>query len=154
MNLLDHFVLQHVQIAFLQSELVRVSAEPGMRDAKVEMNLTPRILEANGGAELPSYQVSARLGCNSGMLDEEAPAFTATVRLEAIYQQTSGSPMDVAEFTNHHATLARQLYPMLQQEMRGLLTRMGLSQIQLPFDLKPRPESSGETTVRVSSSLH
>ena len=42
MNLFDQFILQHVQVAVLRSELVRVSREPGMQEAKVELNLTPR----------------------------------------------------------------------------------------------------------------
>ncbi len=62
--------------------------------------------------------------------------------------------MDINEFTSHHAVLARQLYPMLQQEMRGLLSRMGLAQIQLPFDLAPRQAEAGRPSVEVSPSLH
>ena len=37
MNLLDQFILQHVQISVLRTELVRVSREPGMQEAKVEL---------------------------------------------------------------------------------------------------------------------
>ena len=154
MNLLDHFILQHVQVSILKSELVRVTREAGMHDAKVELNLTPRVLEPDEDTHLPSYQVSARLKCESGSEDEDGPAFNASVGIEAIYQQTSGEPLDVHEFTNHHSTLARQLYPLLQQEMRGLLSRMGLSQIQLPFDLAPRVPDVEGLSVEVSHSLH
>ncbi len=28
---------------------------------------------------------------------------------------------------SHHASLARQIYPLLAQELRGLLTRLGLN---------------------------
>ncbi len=73
---------------------------------------------------------------------------------EAIYQQTDGDPVDVAEFTNHHASLTRQLYPLLQQELRMLLVRLGLEQIHLPFDLAARVDSPDVETVRVSGSLH
>lgn len=154
MNLLEHFVLQHLQVLQLKSELLRASSEPGMQEAKVEMNLTPRLMESDSGSDLPSYQVSAELGCESGLANESGPAFTAAVRLKAIYQQTSGTPVDFAEFTSHHATLARQLYPLLQQEMRGLLTRMGLSQIQLPYDLTPREHTVEAEAVELSGSLH
>ena len=154
MNLIEHFILQHVQFSVLRSELLRVTRDAGMHEAKVELNLTPRLLEPEENNHLPSYQVSARLECESGSEEAEGPAFRATVGLEAIYQQTSGNPLDVHEFTSHHSTLARQLYPMLQQEMRGLLSRMGLYQIQLPFDLAPRvPEVEGPK-VEVSPSLH
>jgi hypothetical protein len=154
MSLLDKFILHHVQISKLRTELVRVSREPGMQEAKVELNLTPRVIESDTDAVLPSYQVSAKLNCASASNDESGPAFKANVGIEAVYQQVSGDPMDITEFTNQHAVLARQLYPMLQQEMRGLLARMGLSQIQLPFDLAPRIQKTGGPTVEVSGSLH
>ena len=137
MNLLDHFILQHCQVSLLQGELLRVSREGSMQDAKVEMNLTPRLMEMDSGDKLPSYHVSARLICIGNSGDDSGPAFKAKVGIETVYQQISGEPIDISEFTNHHASLARQIYPLLAQELRGLLTRMGLTNIQLPFDLNP-----------------
>jgi len=137
MNLLDNFILQHCQISLLRGELLRVSREGAMKDAKVEMNLTPRLIEMDSGEQLPSYQVSARLVCIGGAGDDSGPAFKARVGIETVYQQMSGHPIDISDFTNHHASLARQIYPLLAQELRGLLTRMGLTNIQLPFDLNP-----------------
>jgi hypothetical protein len=137
MNLLDHFILHHFQVSMLRAELLRVTREGTMQDAKVEMNLTPRLMEMDSGDHLPSYQVSARLICIGGINKDPGPAFKAKVGIETVYQQTSGDPIDISEFTNHHASLARQIYPLLAQELRGLLTHMGLSQIQLPFDLNP-----------------
>jgi len=154
MNLLDQFILQHVQLSVLHAELIRSSRKPGMQEAKVELNLTPRVMEVDGDSPLPSYQVSAKLNCDCTSEDESGPAFKALVGIEAVYQQVSGSPMDIGEFTRQHAVLARQLYPLLQQEMRGLLARMGLSQIQLPFDLAPRLPNAGGVSVEVSDSLH
>jgi hypothetical protein len=61
MNLLDQFVLQHVQVSELNAELIKVSKESGTQDAKVELNLTPRPMQADAGKNLPAYQVSARL---------------------------------------------------------------------------------------------
>ena len=152
MNLLDHFILQHFQVSLLRAELLRVSREGTMQDAKVEMNLTPRLMEKSSGDQLPSYQVSARLTCIGHSVDDAGPAFKAKVGIETVYQQTSGEPVDISEFTNHHATLARQIYPLLAQELRGLLARMGLSNIQLPFDLNPSSHkinvSPGEAPVR------
>ena len=138
MNLLDHFILQHFQISHLHGELLRVSREGAMQEAKVEMNLTPRLMEMDTGDKLPSYQVSGRLVCIGGSDDDSEPAFKAKVGIETVYQQTSGDPVDISEFTNHHASLARQIYPLLAHELRGLLMRMGLSNIQLPFDLNPQ----------------
>lgn len=154
MNLLEHFVLHHIQLSLLHTELVRVSRESGMQEAKVELNLTPRVMEADEDSVLPSYQVSAKLNCDSASEDDSGPAFKAMVGIEAVYKQIIGDPMDINEFTNHHSVLARQLYPLLQQEMRGLLARMGLSHIQLPFDLAPRTPNVDGPTIEISGSLH
>jgi hypothetical protein len=138
MNLLEYFTLHHYQVSQLQGELLRVSREGAMQEAKVEMNLTPRLLEMDSGDKLPKYQVSARLTCIGGAKDESGPAFKARVGFEMVYQQSFGDPIDISEFTSHHASLARQIYPLLAQELRCLLTRLGLSDIQLPFDLNPK----------------
>ena len=80
--------------------------------------------------------------------------FKAKVGFEAIYQQVQGNPVDVAEFTSNHASLTRQLYPLLQQELRTLLVRLGLEQIHLPFDLAARIDQPQNQTVQVSGAVH
>ena len=135
MNLLDHFILQHCQVSLLHCELLNVSRDGAMQDAKVELNLTPRLMELDSGDKLPAYQISAKLICIGGPGDKTGPAFKAKVSIETIYKQISGQPIDISDFTNHHASMARQIYPLMAQELRGLLTRMGLTNIQLPFDL-------------------
>jgi len=154
MNLLDHFLLQHCQVSLLQGELLRVDREGAMKDAKVEMNLTPRLMEMDSGDRLPSYQVSARLICIGGAGDDSGPAFKAKVGIETVYQQLSGDPVDISEFTSHHASLSRQIYPLLAQELRGLLTRLGLSNIQLPFDLNPRSKRINVSREEVQPQVH
>lgn len=156
MNLLDQFVLQHVQVSLLKAKLIHVSKEPGAQQAKVEMNLTPRMLETDSGDNLPSYQVSARLSCRGGAEndDEAGPKFEAQVGFEAIYQQTEGEPVDITVFTANHASLTRQLYPLLQQELRMLLVRLGLEQIHLPYDLAAQVDLSEGEAVQISGSLH
>lgn len=154
MNLLDHFLLQHFQISLLHGELLRVSREGAMQDAKVEMNLKPRLMEMDSGDKLPSYQVSARLVCIGGASEKSGPAFKAKVGIETVYQQYSGEPIDISEFTNHHASLARQIYPLLAQELRCLLSRMGLSDIQLPFDLNPGSKKINVSKEEVRTRVH
>lgn len=154
MNLLDRFLLQHCQVSLLQGELLRVDREGAMKDAKVEMNLTPRLMEMDSGDQLPSYQVSARLICIGGAGDDSGPAFKAKVGIETVYQQLSGDPVDISEFSHHHASLSRQIYPLLAQELRGLLTRLGLSNIQLPFDLNPRSKKINVSQDEVRGQVH
>lgn len=153
MNLLEHFVLQHVQVSLLRAKLQRFSKkDKGSQEARVELNLTPRVMDTED-SQLPVYQISARLTCRGGG-DDSGPKFVAQVGYEAIYRQVSGDPIDVAEFSANHPDLTRQLYPLLQQDMRQLLTRLGLEQIHLPFDLAPKVEAPDGATVRLSSSLH
>ena len=154
MNLLDLFVLQHVQVSLLMAELVHVSKDAGTQEAKVELNLTPRLMKADSGDSLPAYQISAKLTCNGGSKEGSGPMFKAKVGFEAIYQQVQGNPVDVAEFTSNHASLTRQLYPLLQQELRTLLVRLGLEQIHLPFDLAARIDQPQNQTVQVSGAVH
>ncbi len=154
MNLLDLFVLQHVQVSLLKAELVHDSKDAGTREAKVELNLTPRLMQADSGDNMPAYQISARLTCIGGSKDGSGPLFNAKVGFEAIYQQVEGKPVDVAGFTSNHASLTRQLYPLLQQELRTLLVRLGLEQIQLPFDLTARIDQPQNQTVQVSGAIH
>ena len=154
MNLLDHFVMQHVQVSLIRGELLNVKREAGTHEAKVELNLTPRLMNADSGDALPAYQVSARLSCQGSAEESQGPSFRARVKYEVIYQQIDGDPVDMTEFTANHASLTRQLYPLLQQEMRLLLVRMGLEQVHLPFDLAARVEESESQTVQVSGALH
>ena len=154
MNLLDLFILKHIQVSRLSAELSQVSKEPGNQEAKVELNLTPRPVKTDSGDDLPAYQVSARLSCKGGGKSKPGPEFSARVGFEAIYQQINGDPMDIAEFTSHHASLTRQIYPLLQQELRILLARLGLEQIHLPFDLAARINEPEGENIQVSGSLH
>lgn len=154
-NLLEHFVLQHVQVSDMKAKLHHVNRniETGAQEAKVELNLTPRVLKTDDDS-LPAYQVSARLTCRGGAEDDPGPAFVARVGFEAVYQQTSGEPMDVSEFTANHASLTRQLYPLLQQDLRMLLVRLGLEQVHLPFDLPAKVQTPESQSIQVSGALH
>ncbi len=154
MNLLDNFVLHHVQVSLLKARLIHVSKEAGAQKAKVELNLTPRVLDTESTESLPSYQVSALLSCKGGAENDSDPKFVAQVGFEVIYRQIDGEPVDITRFTQNHASLTRQLYPLLQQEMRMLLVRLGLEQIQLPFDLAARVNLPEGEMVQISGSVH
>jgi len=154
MNLLDQFVLQHVQVSLLKARLIHVSKDPGEQKAKVELNLSPRMMDTDSTEKLPAYQVSANLSCKGGAENDSDPKFMAQVGFEVIYQQIDGDPVDITQFTANHASLTRQLYPLLQQELRILLVRLGLEQIHLPFDLAAKVNWQDTGTVQVSSLLH
>jgi hypothetical protein len=154
MNLLDYFVLQHMQVTRLHAELIQVSPHPSSQEAKVELNLTPRLMKSDAVQALPVYQITARLSCRGGSDDQSTPMFTASVGFETVYQQVSGDPVDMAQFTRFHASLTRQLYPLLQHELRFLLIRLGLEKIHLPFDVAARVQESPGASIQVPGSVH
>jgi hypothetical protein len=153
MNLLDHFMLQQVQLTTLQAELLQTPAEGTNHDARVELNLAPRLVKTDSGDELPAYRVTARLSCESNAR-KNAANFRAVVGVEALYQQTGGTAIDLADFMRNNGSLTRQLYPLLQAEMRQLLFRLGLQSIQLPFDLPPHIQKVSGQTIEFSGAVH
>lgn len=153
MNLLDHFMLQQLQLTRLQAELLELPVEPGHQEARVELNLAPRLVRTDSGTELPAYRVASRLSCESSA-DSGAARFSALVCVEALYQQIGGEAIDLAEFMRNNASLTRQLYPLLQSEMRQLLLRLGLQHIQLPFDLPPHSQKVSGQTIEFSGAVH
>jgi hypothetical protein len=156
MNLLDLFALKHAQVTLLHAEMTRTgtAGEHGHGEAKIEFNMKPQILKAEDEATLPSYQVSSRLKVKSGDHEKPAPEFNARIAIEAVYQQATGEPMDLATFRNHTATLARQLYPLLHLELRGLLARLGISGVRLPLDLSPGMEQTESKKDSPPTSVH
>ena len=154
MNLLDQFVLQHLQVTEVSAELIKPAREGGAQEARVELNLTPRPMKTDTGGALPAYLVNARLSCFGGGERQNGPQFNAKVGFDLVYQQTSGEPVDIAQFSANHASLTRQIYPLMQQELRALLSRLGLEQIHLPFDLAARISTSSRQTIQVSGSVH
>ncbi len=135
MDLLKLFVLQQTQYSALHAELNRVPAEKGEREAKVEFQLVPRRLKNPPASPLPAYQVTATLNCRGMDGQGEDPAFTVRIVLEAVYFQVSGEAMPFKEFSSRHAEVTRQLYPLVQQQLRQLLSQMGLEQLKLPADM-------------------
>ena len=154
MNLLEHCVLQHLQLTRLEAQVLQGGRKEGRQQAKVELNLTPRPLQTETAEGLPAYQVTAQLTARSGPADADEPAFKARVAMVAVYRQLSGDPIDIAEFTANHHSLTRQLYPMLQQELRVLMARLGIEDIRLPFDLGSPADSAEHRTVEVSGAVH
>ena len=120
MDLLDQFVLQQTQYSTLHAELNRVPSENGEREAKVEFQLVPRKLKNPPDSALPAYQVTAKLNCKGMDQQGEEPAFSVQIVLEAVYAQVSGNPMPFEEFSGRHGEFTRQLYPLVQQQLRQL----------------------------------
>ncbi len=135
MELLKQFVLQQTQYSALHAELNRVPAENGTREAKIEFHLVPRKLKNPPKSALPAYQVTARLDCKGMDEQGEDPAFTVRIVLEAVYFQVEGEPMSFEEFSRRHGEFTRQLYPLVQQQLRQLLSQLGLEQLKLPADM-------------------
>ena len=156
MNLLELFALKHVQVTVIHAELTHsgTAGEHSHGEAKIEFNMKPKIFKAEKEAPLPCYQVSTRLKVESGDHENPAPVFNARIAIEAVYQQSTGTPVDLVKFTANTATLARQLYPLMQLELREMLSRLGITGIRLPLDLAPGMEKKESAPEGVPASLH
>ena len=63
MNLLDHFYLQHVRVTQLSGELVPPRESTDEREAKVELNLSPRPLKTADSTGRCNTLVKSFSGC-------------------------------------------------------------------------------------------
>lgn len=136
-NLLDFFALRHTQLSHMQVELKEVIDATQRVQAKVELNLTPREMKNTPTDGLPAYQVTAKMSCHGAPDDEPQaePWFKVVMVIHAAYRQYQGEPMTFEEFARHHTTLARQIYPLLHQQIRPILQQLGLTNVNLPYDL-------------------
>ncbi len=135
MNLLESFSLNHTQITNLHAELRQRVTQDQRIQAKIELNLTPKELSSGGESGLPSYQITVSLTCIGELEGAEKPAFTLQVVMQANYQQIQGESIDLIDFTQHHGSFTRQLYPLAHQHLRAMTLQLGLEQVRLPYDL-------------------
>lgn len=55
-----------MQVTQLKAKLLKPGRSSGNNEAKVELQLTPRMMKTDSGDKLPAYQVTAVLNCKSG----------------------------------------------------------------------------------------
>lgn len=138
-NLLESFALAHTQVTRLHADLQAIAPREGKFTAKVEIKLTPRQMPDE--ASVTQYQVSARLLCRGGLegTDTEPPMFAIELVLQAVYRQIHGDPIDFSTFSANHASLTRQLYPIIHHQLQPIFKQFGLDQVRLPYDLASAP---------------
>jgi len=134
-NLLDRFALAHTQVTRLNVDLTEIVPADQRFSAKVELKLTPR--EIAHEADLPQYQVTARLLCRGHREAESAdqPLFTVELVLQAVYRQFQGDAVDFETFKANHGSLTRQLYPLIHHQLQPVFKQFALDQVKLPYDL-------------------
>lgn len=142
-NLLDNFALAHTQLTRLSADLTEIVNQDQTFNTKVELKLTPREMAAEG--DLPQYQVTARLVCRGNKEAEttDQPLFSIELIMQAVYRQMSGDPISFEEFSQNHASLTRQIYPLIHHQIQPVMKQLGLDQLRLPFDLA-NGDSTGE----------
>ena len=70
---------------------------------------------------VPQFQVTARMLCRGNRDGDESgdPLFTVEMVLQAVYRQFRGEPVDFQMFSSSHASLTRQLYPLIHHQLKG-----------------------------------
>lgn len=152
MNLLDQFVLVNTQVTRLQAELTQVVSANQNFQAKVELKLTPR--PAPDAKAVGQYQIEARLQVRghreasdrneeSVEADTDAPPlFQVELVLQAAYQQFRGEAVSFETFSQHHASLTRQLFPIIHHQLQPIFKQFGLDKLRLPHDLAQQTDSA------------
>jgi hypothetical protein len=145
LDLLDRFALTHTQVTRLHADLSEIVPADQKLSAKVELKLTPR--EIPGEQEAGQYQVTARLVCRGQRESDtdDKPLFTIELVLQSVYRQFAGESMPFEEFSRHHASLTRQLYPLIHHQLQPVFKQFGLEQVRLPYDLvNQNPDAAGQ----------
>lgn len=139
-GLLERFALLDTQVSLVHAELHAPVQRGQTTHTQVELKLTPSAPDT-AGQPTPVYDVSARLICHGypkeevQRLEEEKRLFTLELVLNARYQQVAGTPLAFDDFSQQHAVLSRQLYPLARHIAMPLLSQLGLHDINLPHDL-------------------
>lgn len=144
LNLLDNFALAHTQVTRLAADLKDIVKPDQAFRAKVELKLTPRQIPPDQGVN--QYQVTARMICR-GSREVDDPAkvlFEVELVMQTVYRQFRGDPISFEQFSAAHASLTRQLYPLIHHQLQPVFKQFGLDQVKLPYDLVQGPEPAGE----------
>jgi len=143
MNLLELFAMRHTQVSHLEVALQEVIPPDQRVQAKVELNLTPRELKTNPNDGGTAFQVTARMQCQGFAENQDAaaaaekaePIFKVLLVMHVAYRQYQGEAMSFQQFSQNHTSLARQIYPLVHQQIKPILQQLGLHTINLPYDL-------------------
>lgn len=144
LDLLDKFALAHTQVTRLAADLKDIVKPDQTFRAKVELKLTPRQMQPDQGVN--QYQVTARMICR-GSRETDDPAnilFEIELVMQTVYRQFRGEPISFEQFSASHASLTRQLYPLIHHQLQPVFKQFGLDQVKLPYDLVQTQESTGE----------
>lgn len=145
LDLLDRFALAHTQLTRLNADLKEIVPGDQSYRAKVELKLTPRELQPDQGVN--QYQVTARLICRGSRAadDSEEALFEVELVMQTVYRQFQGEPVSFETFSSSHASLTRQLYPLIHHQLQPVFQQFGLDQIKLPYDLVKSQETADDT---------
>jgi hypothetical protein len=120
----------------------------GKFTAKVEIKLTPRQMPDEHRWHSVPGQRAHVVSWRAGGADSEKPMFTIELVLQAVYRQIQGDPIDFSTFSANHASLTRQLYPIIHHQLQPIFKQFGLDQVRCPMTWparrprsNPRPAS-------------
>lgn len=142
LDLLHYFALFRTQIVKLHAELHQAIGADELLQAKVELKLTPAPLAAPPVEGRTAFQLGARLQCEGYRAPDPAAesepgvhVFSIECVLNAGYQQFQGEPVSFEVFSQHHASLTRQLYPLINHQLQPLLSQLGIPGVRLPQEI-------------------
>ncbi len=142
MNLLEQLVLSSLQWLCVHGELKSAPLGDRTIQAKVELKLRPEVhVQSEAGRHYPLMARAEVVGTCEGETDR-IEVFSLELTLRATYRFQQGEPISDEAFSEHHASLARQIYPLMHMRLNQLLLELGIPHVTLPPDLA-HPNHSG-----------
>ncbi len=144
-QLLQHFLLSGSQVVKINAEMHKTVPPGGQCQARVEVKLSPSKPEDDGQPK--HFLVGVRLYCQGfpPAGQEQERLFTIELVVNLAYSQFAGEPISFENFAQHHGSLARQIYPLIQGQASTILHQLGLSMVRLPLDLSNSGKLDGGT---------
>ncbi|MCB1608860.1 MAG: hypothetical protein KDI71_17990 [Xanthomonadales bacterium] len=144
-QLLRYFMLSGSQLVKLHADMHKTVPPGSQCQARVEVKLTP--LKPEESDQPKHFLVSVRFYCQGTPPagQEQERLFTIELVINLAYVQFSGDPISFEYFAQHHASLSRQIYPLIQSQASTVLHQLGLSMVRLPMDLSERAVSDSGT---------
>ncbi len=137
MNLGDFFVLVDLQQVRLHSEVKHWPSTDAVIQANVELKLSPkeRLNETDGAVFCLVADIILNGQTQGADAASSEEVFTIELKALARYRQFQGEALTFEAFCEHHPSLARQLYPVLQTHLMNQLRVAGFGHVHLPMDL-------------------
>lgn len=131
-DILDYVLLHKTRLIKLEANLKKAVGPDTPIQAQVELGFSPQIGEEQQAGYFLLAQLKLKATTNQQDKDE---LLNCRCQIEAEYRLLPDKSLTREDFAESHATLARQLYPLIQSRLMPILKDMGFDKLVLPADV-------------------